>query len=72
MIYIPDNLEVEVAEESRRYRGFRRARAELAKLARRSLEVIDELEQSLRTAKKLGGRNKQGSGKCGKRSRKKD
>ena len=72
MIYIPDHLEVEVEDESRRYRGFRRARAELAKLARRSLEIIDELEQSLRTTEKLGGSKKKGRSASRKPSRKKD
>lgn len=71
MIYVPDHLDVGVASESRRYRDFRRARAELAKLARQSLEVIDELEQTLHATQKLGGKKKRRSDR-GKPSRKED
>lgn len=72
MIYIPNHLEVAVADKARRYRSFRRARAELAKLARRSLEIIDELEQALQTTEKLGGRKKKGRSTRGKPSGKRD
>ena len=50
MVYVPAKAEVKVAEEAKRYRSLRQARATLAKLAQRSLELIDELQRTLETS----------------------
>ena len=72
MLYIPSHLEVGVADEAERYRGFRQARAALAKLARQSLELIDELERALQSTKKIAGKSsKKKRGSRAKSSRKK-
>ena len=71
MVYIPSHLEVSVADEAERYRGFRQARAALAKLARQSLELIDKLERALQTTKKITGKSSKKRGSRAKSSRKK-
>jgi len=71
MVYIPSHLEVSVANEAERYRGFRQARAALAKLTRQSLELIDKLERALQTTKKIAGKSSKKRGSRAKSSRKK-
>ncbi len=71
MVYIPSHLEVSVADEAERYRGFRQVRAALAKLARQSLELIDKLERALQTTKKIAGKSSKKRGSRAKSSRKK-
>lgn len=46
-VYVPAKDEVEVAEDSERYRRFRKRRQRLGELARRHLELVDELGISL-------------------------
>ena len=53
MVFVPASVETNVAEEAGRYRRFRQARAQLAKLARHSLTLIDELERALETSDQI-------------------
>ena len=56
MIYVSKAVEVRVAEETERYRLLRRARARLAALSQRSLEMIDQIEQALTATDEITGR----------------
>ncbi len=58
MIYIPDYLEVQVADEAKRYRCFRQMRARVGKLSQQSLAVIDELERALHATSEIDRRKK--------------
>ncbi len=58
MIFVPSSAAMKVEEEAGRYRRFRQARAELAKLSKQSLQIIDELEQALETTEEIPGRRK--------------
>lgn len=69
MVYIPRDLTAGVAKEARRYRRLRQARAMLAKLARESLQIIDELERALETTEAIGDGGRRPS-RCGKAPRK--
>jgi hypothetical protein len=74
LIFIPRHLEDRVADEAWRYRRFRQARAELAKLAKQSLRLIDELEQVLETTEEIPGKRKRNDKRRhpgGKKTRKK-
>lgn len=53
MVYIPSAAELRVAEEAESYRRLRQERATLAKLAQRSLELIDELQRTLETSEPI-------------------
>ena len=53
MAYVPSAAELRVAEEAESYRRLRQERATLAKLAQRSLELIDELQRVLETAEPI-------------------
>jgi len=46
-VYVPAKDEVEVDEDSKRYRRFRKRRQRLGELARRHLQLVDELGISL-------------------------
>jgi hypothetical protein len=46
-VYVPQAKRKHVEQRNRRYQRLRKARAELAKLARRSLELVDALQQAL-------------------------
>jgi len=58
MVFVPSSAEMKVEEQAGRYRRFRQARAELAKLAQQSLQLIDELERALETTEEIPGRRK--------------
>jgi len=55
MVFVGASVKTRVAEEAGRYRRFRQARAELAKLARQSLTLIDELERALESTEEIPG-----------------
>ena len=70
MIFIPSKLEETVADEAHRYRGFRQARAKLAKLARQTLELIDKLESELLTTKEIAAKSNKKSSNSSKSTKK--
>lgn len=47
LVYIPGRDEVEVGKKAARYSAFRKARAQLMKLAARTAELADELQAAL-------------------------
>ena len=49
MIYVPAHMRERLSMEVHRYRTLRQHRAALAKLAQRSLQLIDQLQISLQT-----------------------
>ena len=53
MIYVPQAAEVNVTKEAQRYRGLRKARAQLAKMSQESLDIIDQLECVLMTSEDI-------------------
>jgi len=46
-LYVPAGDEVDVAVKAGRYRRFRQARAELVKLAKQSIDLIDRLQDAV-------------------------
>ncbi len=50
MVYVPAHAQAKVTQEAQRYRRLRQHRASLAKLARRSLELVDQLQEALVSA----------------------
>lgn len=71
VVYIRPEVEVKVAKEAGAYRRFRQARAQLAKLARQTLALIDELGRELETAEEIAVRKKKGRNRRRKYSREK-
>ncbi len=53
MIYVPQAAETKVAKQAQRYRGLRKARAQLAKMSQESLNIIDQLEYFLMTSEDI-------------------
>ena len=53
MIYVPQAAETKVAKQAQRYRGLRKARAQLAKMSQESLDIIDQLECVLMTSEEI-------------------
>ena len=53
MVYMPKAAEAKVANETQRYRGLRKARAQLAKMSQESLDIIDQLESALMTSEDI-------------------
>jgi len=53
MIYVPQAAETKVAKQAQRYRGLRKARAQLAKMSQESLDIIDQLECLLTTSEEI-------------------
>lgn len=53
MIYVPQAVEAKVAKQAQRYRGLRKARAQLAKMSQESLDIIDQLECVLTTCEDI-------------------
>jgi hypothetical protein len=51
MVYIPASVEAAVTQQTQRYRQLRQHRASLARLAQRSLELVDQLHVALHTTK---------------------
>lgn len=70
MTYVSQAAEARVAKETQRYRRLRKARAQLAKNAQASLDVIDQLEGILMTSDDIRGSTAKTGGKTKKASRK--
>jgi len=62
MLYVPATAEPQVTQEAQRYRQLRRHRASLAKLARQSLKLVDQLQQALLSTEPIMRDTGKGSG----------
>ncbi len=70
MTYVSQAAEARMAKETQRYRRLRKARAQLAKNAQASLDVIDQLEGVLMTSDDIRDSTTKTGGKTKKSSRK--